>query len=130
MCVKVDGSCLTKRDKLTSNKKIVDIYIVCDLDSNLNNFDPALENCLFGAIKITKNSNMSKSKYSHYGIGFDSGGTFLHPTGSFDNNAIIFGADISSSTHAKNRVNNILVLGKDFIQGINSTTIYVNLSAR
>ena len=26
--------------------------------------------------------------------------------------------------HANNKVNNILVLGKDFIQGINGTTIY------
>ena len=31
---------------------------------------------------------------------------------------------MSSSVHANNRVNNILVLGKDFIQGINGTTIY------
>ena len=36
----------------------------------------------------------------------------------------MFGADLSSSTHANNRANNILVLGKDFIQGINGTTIY------
>ena len=39
-------------------------------------------------------------------------------------NVIIFGADLSSSTHANNTANNILVLGKDFIQGINDTTIY------
>ena len=31
---------------------------------------------------------------------------------------------MSSSTHSNNRANNILVLGKDFIQGINGTTIY------
>ena len=31
---------------------------------------------------------------------------------------------MSSSTYSNNRANNILVLGKDFIQGINSTTIY------
>ena len=37
---------------------------------------------------------------------------------------IIFRADLSSSTYANNRANNILVLGKDFIQGINDTTIY------
>ena len=33
-------------------------------------------------------------------------------------------ADLSSSVHANNRANNILVLGKDFIQGVNDTTIY------
>ena len=32
---------------------------------------------------------------------------------------------MSSSTHSNNRIRNILVLGKDFIQGIDGTTIYV-----
>ena len=31
---------------------------------------------------------------------------------------------MSFSSHANNRTNNIYVLGKDFIQGINGTTIY------
>ena len=31
---------------------------------------------------------------------------------------------MSSSSHANNKKNNILFLGKDFIQGINGTTIY------
>ena len=31
---------------------------------------------------------------------------------------------MSSSVHANNKVNNVLVLGKGFIQGINGTTIY------
>ena len=31
---------------------------------------------------------------------------------------------MSSSTHANNKTRNILVLGKDFIQGIDGTTIY------
>ena len=29
-----------------------------------------------------------------------------------------------SSIHATNRANNVYVMGKDFIQGINDTTIY------
>ena len=37
---------------------------------------------------------------------------------------IIFGADLSRSSHANNKENNILVLGKDFVQGISDTTIY------
>ena len=32
--------------------------------------------------------------------------------------------DISSSVHANSQKNNILVLGKDFTQGLNNTTIY------
>ena len=34
--------------------------IVYDLDSNLTNFDPSLQNCLFGAVKLTKNSDIGK----------------------------------------------------------------------
>ena len=59
-----------------------------------------------------------------YGIGFDLRGTFLFPDGSFGQNLITFRADMSSSVHANNKINNILVLSKDFIQGINDTTIY------
>ena len=73
---------------------------------------------------MIKNSDVDKFKYSGYGIGFDSGGSFSHPSGGDDKNVIIFGADLSSSVHANNNVNNILVLGKEFIQGINGTTIY------
>ena len=39
-------------------------------------------------------------------------------------NCIIFGADLTNSSHANNRKNSILVLGKDFTQGLNNTTIY------
>ena len=57
--------------------KIVNIYIVYDLESNLNNFDPTLENCFLGAIKLTKDSDIDKYKYTEYGIGFDTKRTFL-----------------------------------------------------
>ena len=80
-----NGSCLIKQHEFTFNKKTVNIYITYDLDSNFNNFEPTLENCLFGEIKITKNSDMSKYNYSGYGIVFNSKGTFLYPTGSFGN---------------------------------------------
>ena len=59
-----------------------------------------------------------------YGIGFDSKGVFLFLDGSFGQNVIIFRADMSSSVHAYNKTRSILVLGKDFIQGIDGTTIY------
>ena len=60
MFVKFNGSCLIKQNKFTFNKKILNIYIDYDLDSSLNNCDPISENCLFGAIKITKNSDIDK----------------------------------------------------------------------
>ena len=89
MFIKFNGSCLIKQNKFILNEKILNIYIVYDLDSNLNNFDPILENCLFGAIKITKSSSIDKYKYSGYGLGFDSKKVFSHPTGSFGNTAVI-----------------------------------------
>ena len=113
---------LLKQDKITYNHgPIVNIYIVYRLRLRITS-DIALENCLFGAVKLTKNIKINT--YSGYGIALDSKGSFSHPSGRYGKNVIIFGADLSSSVHANNRANNILVLEKDFIQGINGTTIY------
>ena len=71
---------------------------------------------------MTKNADIDKYKYSGYGNGFDRHGEFSFGNG-LGKNCIIFGADLSSSSHA-NKKNNILVLGKDFVQGINGTKIY------
>ena len=38
--------------------------------------------------------------------------------------AIVFGTDVCSSSHANNKTRSILVLGRDFIQGLDGTTIY------
>ena len=82
-------------------------------------------------MKITKNPGSSKNNYTGYGLCFDEGGEFSHTVreGNFNRvtsakNVIIFGVDASSSIHVTNRANNIYVMGKDFIQGINGTTIY------
>ena len=99
-----NGGCL-KQDEITyHHDKIVNIYIVYDLQSNLN-YNPVftLENCLFGAFKVTKNAGVNKYKYFGYGIGFDEKGVFSHPAGSFGNNAVIFGLDMSSSVHVDNK---------------------------
>ena len=82
---------------------------------------------MFRAVKLTKKSDIDKYKYTGYGIGFDSGGTFLFSDGSFGQNIIIFGADMSSFVPPNNKVNNILVLGTDLIQGINGTKICAEL---
>ena len=54
---------------------------------------------MFGAVKLTKNADISKYKCSGYGNGFDGKGAFSHPSGGFGSNAIIFGVDITSSAH-------------------------------
>ena len=78
---------------------------------------------MFGAVSLTKNADIDKYKYSGYGIGFDRHGELSFGNG-YVRNVKIFRADMSSSSHANNKKNNILFLGKDFIQGINGTTIY------
>ena len=126
MHLKFNGSCLKTTEKYFYFPTLIglNIYIVYELNSNLNNFNITLENCLFGAVKLTKNVDIEKYKYTGYGIGFDSGGSFLFPDSSFGQNVTIFGADMSSSVYVNKKVNNILVLRKKFIQGINGTTIY------
>ena len=114
MYVKFSGICI-KQNKITFNHgKTVNINTVYNLKSILNNFDPTLKNCLFGAIKLTKNSDIDKCEYSDYGIGFDSKETFSHPSGTNSVNVIIFGADASSSVHADDKTKNILILDERF----------------
>ena len=122
--VEFNGSCL-KRDKVTYNHgKTVNIYIVYEITKNFSiSTYPALENRLFGAVSLTKNADIDQYKYSGYGIGFDRKGEFSYGNG-FGRNCIILGADMSSSSHANNKKNNILIFGKDFLHGINGTTIY------
>ena len=121
--VEFNGSCL-KQDKITyTHGTIVNIYIVYKLSSNLNNFDFALENCLFGAVKLTKNADIDKYRYSGYGIGFGARRTSSFPAGDFDQNVIIFGGDMSSSIHADNKKKNILILVEGPTQGLGDETL-------
>ena len=113
--VEFKGSCL-KQDKVTYNHgKTVNIYIVYEINQNYSIISyPTSENCLFGAVSLTKNADIDKYKYSGYGIGFDRHAEFSFGNG-IGKNCIIFGADLSSSSHVNNKTNNMLVLGKDFL---------------
>ena len=71
--------------------------------SSSNYDDPTLKNCLFGAVSLTKNANISKCKYSCYGIGFERRSSFLLPGDGFGRNVLIFGADMRSSVHVDNK---------------------------
>ena len=55
---------------------------------------------------------------------FEEGGTFSKSGITNGRNVIIFGTDISFSTHMNNKANNIYVLGDFIVQGINGTTSY------
>ena len=70
--VKFTGSCLKQSKISYTHGKIVNIYIVYELGaSSSNDNDPALKNCLFGAVTLTKNADTDKYGYSGYGTGFD-----------------------------------------------------------
>ena len=56
--------------------------------------------------------------YSGYGIGFDRRSSFSFPGNGLGQNVLIFGVDMSSSSHIDNKTKNILVLGKGPTQGL------------
>ena len=105
--VEFNGSCL-KQDKVTFNHgKVVNIYIVYEISKSINISDcPTLENCLYGAVTLTKNADIDKYKYSGYGVGFDRHGSYSHPR-SGNRRDVIFGVNMSSSTKTDNRKKDI-----------------------
>ena len=75
--VKFNGDCL-KQEKITFNHgKIVNIYIVYEIERSVNiSSYLTLENCLFGSVKLTKHIDVDLYKYSGYGIGFNRKGSY------------------------------------------------------
>ena len=62
--VKFRGDCLKQENITFNHGKIVNIYIVYEIERSVNiNSDPALENCLFGAVKLTKHIDVDLYKY-------------------------------------------------------------------
>ena len=111
--VEFSGSCL-KQDKIMyTHGKLVNIYIIYEVSKSINiSNHPTLENCLFGAVSLTKNADIDKYEYSRYEIRFDRHGSFSFPGPGSSRNVIIFGVDMSSSTKIDNRKNNTLILGQ------------------
>ena len=116
--VKFNGDCL-KQVKITFNQiKIVKICIVYEIERSVNiNSYPTLENCLFGAAKLTKHVDINQYKYSGYVIGFDRKGSYSIGN-EVGRNVIIFGVDMSSSPDTDNKKEDILILGKGPTQGL------------
>ena len=66
--------------------------------------DFTIGNSLFGVVKLTKNADPDKNKYSDYGIGFNASGRFsMTDGGGFGRKVVIFGADTNSSVHIDNK---------------------------
>ena len=101
---KFNRICL-KQNKLTyTYEKIVNIYIVYEVgaSSSFNDY-LTLKNSLFGAVRLTKNADIDKYRYSGFGTGFDGKGSFSFPGTGFGQNVIIFGGNMRSSVHVVNR---------------------------
>ena len=69
---------------------------------------------MFGTVKLTKNDDPNKNKYSSYGIGFD---------GSMGKNVIISWADMDSSVHIDNKEKDIWLVGKGTTERLDETTL-------
>ena len=69
---------LFKTSSHIPHSAVINVYILYEINlwslEQDNKF--VLLNSLFGAVKLTKNSDLDKYSYSGYGIGFDSHGTF------------------------------------------------------
>ena len=102
--VKFTGSCL-KQSKISYNHgKVVNIYIVYELGASSAHInDPTLKNCLFGAVTLSKNADIDKYGYSDYGVGFDRRGSFSFPGGRYGRYVLIFGVDMSFTSHIDNK---------------------------
>ena len=85
----------------------------------INNF--TLKSCLFGTVKLVRNTIKSKFTYNGRGIAFDGEGSWSFGI-DFAQNVVIVSVDNSSSSQTANRKNNFLVLGEGPTQGINYST--------
>ena len=120
--VKFTGSCLKQPKISYTHGKIVNIYIVYELGASSSHInDPTLKNCLFGAVTLTENADIDKYGYSSSGVGFDRRSSFSFPGVEFGQKVLIFGVDMSFSTHIDNKKKDILVLGKELTQGLEHT---------
>ena len=103
--VKFNKACLKQSNNLAySYGSRVNIYTVYELGaSGSNDSNPTLKIFLFGAVTLTKNADIEKYGYSGFGIGFDRRSSFSFPSGGFGQNVLIFGVDMSSSSHIDNK---------------------------
>ena len=121
------GSCL-KQDKVTfTPNNVFILFLVYELYRWPKDIsaDFTLKDCLFGAVKITKNADPDKYSYSGYGIGCDSFSLFSISNFDRDNNVIIFGVDMGLSAHIDDKNKDILIIDEGTTQGLDNTTLII-----
>ena len=101
--VKFNGDCL-KQEKITFNyRKIVNFYLFYEIERGVTiSSYPTLENCLFGAAKLTKHVDIDQYKNSRYGIEFNRKGSYSVGD-EIGRNAIIYEVDKISFSHIDNQ---------------------------
>ena len=101
--LRFEGSFLKQEDttSITLND-VVSLFIVYELATRFRHWF-YIRCCLFGGVKLTKNTDPDKYSYSDYGLGFDTRGYHSLPDGNVAKNVIIFGVDMSSSVGIDNR---------------------------
>ena len=119
------GLLYQKSNDATTVGPIINIYIVYKTSPRTTSSSFILKNCLFGAVKITNttNSDPDKAQYGGYGIGFDTKGEFTQSDGGEYGKMLLF-LVLITSRHPNSKTKHVSVLGKDFVQKINDTTIY------
>ena len=81
---------------------------------------------MLGTIKLTKHADVDRYKHSEYGIGFDRKG-FFSIGDKVGRNVMIFGADMSPSSHIDNKKKDISIFGKGPTEGLEHTLTAENL---
>ena len=100
---KFNEDCL-KQEKIAFNHgKIVNIYIVYEIEGSVNISRYAtLENCLFGAVKLPRHVDVNLYKYSGYSIGFDRKESYS-TGGKVGRNVITIGVNMRLSPQIDNK---------------------------
>ena len=127
--IRFDGGSL-KHDKITFNyEKTVNIYIIYEINlwNYVDSSDPTLKNSLFSVVKLLKNVDIDKYKYSGYGFLCDMKGTLGFPATRFGRNVIIFGVDMSLFANIDNKKKYILIIGEGPMQGLDDITLNVEI---
>ena len=94
--INFNGHCLIRKNILIPKNEInLNISYKINPQLRKSNTDFTLNNCLFGSVKLPKNADLYKCKYSGYIIEFDFRSEFLFTDGGFRKKVITFGADMS-----------------------------------
>ena len=98
-------------------KNVVNLYISYILNPRNLNTGFTLKNCLFEPVKLIKNADSDKYKYSSYRISFDSSSKFSFTDGSLRKYIIIYEADMTSYVHIDGKNKDVLILGEEPTHG-------------